>query len=81
MREAQHRFQHVEQRTPRAALFGFVSLTELHFGKLDVPVAIFAPNKFVDRFGREVEAIGTERFSHAGFSILQATHDPAVHDR
>ena len=52
MREAQHRFQHANQRAARAALHRLVARAQLDLGQLDVPVAVLVPDEPIDRSWR-----------------------------
>ena len=85
MREPQRRFQLAYEHRSRTARCGFVTVRfgalQLHFGKLDVPIAILVPDEFVERARREVEAIAVEILRDVAFRLLQTAEEPAVDER
>ena len=56
-------------------------MLDLNFGELQVPVAVFVPNEFINSPRRIIEAIVSERLLDLGFGALQYRDDPAVGQR
>ena len=54
------RFVNEELHLRRGALLGFVAGGDLHLGQLQIPVAVFVPDEFVDRARGHVEAVAVE---------------------
>ena len=82
MQRAQQRFEHRHQRAARAALLrlgGGLALQH-RLGELQVPVAELVPGEFVQRRGREVEAVLGERAVDLRERGGEARDDPAIGD-
>ena len=63
VRQAQQRFQHGDQRVAGAALFRFATVAHHRLGQLQIPVAELVPGEFVQDVGRQIEAVGVQRFA------------------
>ena len=60
MREPKNRFEHTHESASCCALLRLAATGELHFSKLDVPIAVFVPHKFIDSACRVIEAVLVE---------------------
>ncbi len=78
MREAQHGFQHAQQRAASGALLRVGTVLQLHLGDFHIPVAVLVPDELVDRLRDIVEAVVDEALLDLGLGALQQTDDPAV---
>ena len=78
MRQAQHRFEHAQQRSTRCALLRFVTDLHLNFREFQIPIAIFVPSKFVHRARDQIEAQRGELIVRFLFRTLQTAGDPTI---
>jgi len=77
MKQAQH-VRERKSRTPACCLAAGIFAVENRFARLDVPVAIFAPEKTVQRLGSLVELIFVERGSDLANCPVELQQDPLV---
>ena len=58
VKQLQSLFQQIHEQGANTFLFKIIAAVEAEFGNLNVPVAIFAPEKLMDGAAGIVEAIG-----------------------
>ena len=83
MLQTQQRFQDTHQGTTGAAFFCFGALIikQDRFGKLQVPVTVLMPGKFIECLGHEVEAVAFYVAGNFILDLLQTRNNPSICQR
>src|SRR3546814_11516447 len=56
MCQAQHGFQHADQRATRTQLLCWCAVLDLHLGQFHIPIAVLIPNETIDGVGDVVRS-------------------------
>src|SRR5260363_101863 len=78
MRQAQRCFKRMQQSMAGDALLRLCSRLYLHFGKFNIPIAVFIPDKLINRLCNQIKAEIGKVFFNRRTDSLQRGEYPAV---